>query len=71
MKDPVPNRDYVQPQWVVDCLNAKHLLPVDQYWPGKDLPAHLSPFEESLVTDHLGRCAGARSWGGARFSDHQ
>eukprot|EP00667_Euglena_gracilis_P005951 EG_transcript_5997 len=55
VKDPVPNRDYVQPQWVVDCLNAKHLLPVDQYWPGKDLPAHLSPFEESLVTDHLGR----------------
>jgi pescadillo protein len=55
VKDPVPNRDYVQPQWVVDCLNCKHVLPVDQYWPGKQLPPHLSPFSEGVVTDHLGR----------------
>lgn len=51
----VPNRDYVQPQWVVDCLNCKHVLPVDQYRPGQDLPPHLSPFEEGMVTDHQGR----------------
>jgi len=47
--------------WVVPCrpgetLAHKHVLPVDQYWPGKQLPPHLSPFSEGVVTDHLGRC---------------
>jgi pescadillo protein len=40
------NKEYVQPQWVFDCVNSKKILPVSNYAPGKKLPPHVSPFYE-------------------------
>jgi len=42
----VKNKEFVQPQWILDSLNAKTMLPISDYAPGKKLPAHLSPFFE-------------------------
>jgi len=46
-------REYVQPQWVYDCLNNALLLSVKEYAPGKILPPHLSPFVISGEEDHV------------------
>lgn len=47
------NRYYIQPQWLYDCVNAKLVLPVEDYFLGVTLPPHLSPFVEEKDGDYV------------------
>ena len=38
------SREYVQPQWILDCANFRFLLPTGKYIVGAELPPHLSPW---------------------------
>mmetsp|Transcript_26873 Transcript_26873/g.41157 ORF Transcript_26873/g.41157 Transcript_26873/m.41157 type:complete len:631 (-) Transcript_26873:108-2000(-) len=38
------SREYIQPQWVMDCANFLFVLPITKYGVGAELPPHLSPW---------------------------
>jgi len=38
------SREYIQPQWILDCANFNFCLPVEKYGVGSELPPHLSPW---------------------------
>ncbi|KAJ3133442.1 mRNA-binding ribosome synthesis protein nop7 [Geranomyces variabilis] len=46
-------REYLQPQWVFDCVNAKKIVRTAGYHPGETLPPHLSPFVSAGEHDYV------------------
>ena len=38
------SREFIQPQWILDCSNFRFLLPLSKYSVGSELPPHLSPW---------------------------
>jgi pescadillo protein len=41
------SREFVQPQWILDCANNMFLLPIAKYGVGVALPPHLSPWVDN------------------------
>ena len=46
LKELDESKEHVQPQWVIDSLNAGRAKPCAPYKPGGSAPPHLSPFVE-------------------------
>lgn len=47
------SREYIQPQWIYDCINNRLLLPTPDYALGRVPPPHLSPFVDNEKEGYL------------------
>ncbi|KAG9142011.1 hypothetical protein Leryth_009353 [Lithospermum erythrorhizon] len=47
------SREYVQPQFVYDCVNARIILPTENYVVGRVPPPHLSPFVDNEAEGYV------------------
>ncbi|KAI4963947.1 hypothetical protein ZWY2020_008639 [Hordeum vulgare] len=47
------SRQYVQPQWIFDCVNILRVIPTDDYIVGRVPPPHLSPFVDNDQEGHM------------------
>ncbi|CAL4943873.1 unnamed protein product [Urochloa decumbens] len=47
------SREYVQPQWIFDCVNARIILPTEGYIVGRVPPPHLSPFVDNDAEGYI------------------
>ncbi|XP_010551917.1 PREDICTED: pescadillo homolog [Tarenaya hassleriana] len=47
------SREYIQPQWIYDCVNARIILPTDNYMVGRIPPPHLSPFVDNEAEGYV------------------
>ncbi|KAG6583585.1 Pescadillo-like protein [Cucurbita argyrosperma subsp. argyrosperma] len=47
------SREYVQPQWVFDCVNTRLILPTEDYLVGRVPPPHLSPFVDNEAEGYV------------------
>ncbi|CAI9777318.1 unnamed protein product [Fraxinus pennsylvanica] len=47
------SREYVQPQWIYDCVNFRVILPTEEYLVGRVAPPHLSPFVDNEEEGHV------------------
>ncbi|EXC20337.1 Pescadillo-like protein [Morus notabilis] len=47
------SREYVQPQWICDCVNARIILPTEGYLVGRVPPSHLSPFVDNDAVGYV------------------
>ena len=49
----IAGREYLQPQWIYDCVNANKLVKTSGYHVGEKLPPHLSPFVVAGADDYV------------------
>lgn len=47
------NKEFVQPQYIIDSINNLFMLPTSQYKPGIPPPAHLSPFIDNEAEGYV------------------